>query len=113
MPEPISLLLLGGAKLFAMHTAHAAAAHAVVGGTATAAGGTAAGAHTAAWVLVGVGAGTTLLAICVCLKKLVEHGVFSDKQAKAYKEKAMKSKPKVQKAMLKDAEALCEKYGCN
>jgi hypothetical protein len=61
--------------------------------------------------MVGVTSGTVLFAICVALKKLVEGGVFSEKQAKAYKKKAMKSKPSVQREMKKDAEELCEKYG--
>jgi hypothetical protein len=110
MPEPISLILLALGKVAATHSAHAAVAHTVVGGTV--AGTTTAGsAHMVALLFAGVAVGTTVYAICVCLKKLVEAGIFSQSQAKAYKEKAMTSSETTRKEMLHDAEALCEKYG--
>jgi hypothetical protein len=111
MPEPFTLTILGLGKLFAMHSAHAAATHAVVGSTA--AGVTTAGStHIAAVLFTGVAIGTTVYAICLCLEKLVKHGVFSEKQAKAYKEKAMASDEPTRKEMLRDAQNLCDKYGC-
>jgi ABC-type enterochelin transport system permease subunit len=115
MPEPISLLLLGGAKLFSMHAAHAAAAHAVTAQTAASvAGGAAAGAggaHLTAFLFIGVATGTVLYAICRCLKRLVESGIFSSKQAERFKAKANSVDEKTQKRMLNDAEELCDKYG--
>ena len=110
MPEPISLLLLAGAKLASIHAAHVAAAQTA----ASVAGGTAVGAttaHVAAFLFVGVAAGTVLYAICKCLQRLVEGGIFSQKQAEAFKSKASSVDEKTQKEMLRDSEALCEKYG--
>ena len=109
MPEPISLMLLGLGKLAAGHATHAAVTNAVVSGAAT--GATTAGtAHVAAVLFAGVAVGTTLYAICVCLKKLVQAGIFSEKQAKSYKETASTASESKRKEMLRDAQALCEKY---
>ena len=110
MPEPISLLLLAGAKIASIHAAHAAAAQTagtVIGGAAAGAGSS----HLAALLLVGVAAGSVLYAICKCLERLVEAGVFSQKQAEAYKARASSSDEKTQKLMLQDAEDLCRKWG--
>ncbi|KAN0083782.1 hypothetical protein V8E54_002870 [Elaphomyces granulatus] len=113
MPEPISALILGTVKLFSMHTAHAAAAHTTLSAT----GGVAVGAtsahvapHIAAYFFVGVVAGTVLHSICKCLKRLVEGGIFTQKQADAFKSKARSVDEKTQKAMLYDAETLCDKW---
>lgn len=109
MPEPFTLFALGVGKLIAAHSAHAAAAHAAVGSAA--AGTTAAGSgHIAAILFAGVAAGTTLYAICVCLKKLVEAKIFSQRQATQYKEKAEKASEPVREEMYRDAKALCDKY---
>jgi hypothetical protein len=110
MPEPISLLLLAGAKLASIHAAHAAAAQTA----ASVAGGAAVGAtaaHVATFLFVGVAAGTVVWAICKCLQRLVEGGIFSENQARAFKSKAMSVDEKTQNKMLGDAEALCEKWG--
>jgi len=103
MPEPFTAAFaFGMAKLTAAHTASTAA----VAGATTAGSG-----HIGAILFAGVAGGTMLFAICVCLKKLVEAGVFSRKQAEAYKEKARNSNEAIQKEMYEDAKGLCEKYG--
>lgn len=110
MPEPISLLLLAGPKLIVIHAANAAAAQTAAG----IAGGAAVGAtaaHVATFLFIGVAVGTVLYAICECLRRLLEGGIFSEKQAEAFKSKASSADEKTQKQMLSDAEALCEKYG--
>jgi hypothetical protein len=90
MPEPITgLLFLAGAKIVGAHVGHAAAAK----------------------LLIGVAAGTVLYSICRCLKRLVEGGIFSKKQAEGYKSRAKHADKHTQKEMLSDAEDLCEKYG--
>ena len=109
MPEPFTLLALGCAKLAGMHAAHLAAAQTAASVTGGAAAG-ATSAHIAAYLIAGVAAGTVLYAICNCLKRLVEAGIFSKRQAEAYKSKAESSDEKIQKEMLRDAEALCEKW---
>jgi len=110
MPELIALLLLAGAKLASIHAAHAAAAQTA----ASVAGGAAAGAtaaHVTTFLFVGVAVGTVLYAICKCLQRLVESGIFSQKQSEAFKSKATSVDEKTQKQMLIDVEILCEKYG--
>ena len=112
MPEPISALILGAAKLFSMHTAHAATAHTALSATGVAVGATSAhvAPHIAAYFFIGVVAGTVLHSICKCLKRLVEGGIFTQKKADAFKSKASSVDEKTQKAMLNDAEALCDKW---
>lgn len=102
MPEPFTAIAFGIAKLVAAHTASTTAV-----ASATTAGST----HIGAILFAGVAGGTTLFAICVCLKKLVERGVFSQRQAEAYKEKARNSNEAIKKEMYEDAKGLCEKYG--
>lgn len=111
MPEPFTLALLCIGKLVAGHTVHATAANAAIGGAAAGGATTAGSAHIAALLFAGVAVGTTLYAICVCLEKLVKAGVFSQKQAEAYKKQAKNSSEATKKEMLRDAKALCEKYG--
>jgi hypothetical protein len=111
MPEPITLALLGIAKLFSIHAAHAATAHAV--GGAVAGGATGAGVThvTCTFLFTGVVVGTVLYTICKLLERLVNGGVFSQKQAEAFKEKARSTDEKTQAKMRDDAQALCDKYG--
>lgn len=117
------MLIMGAAKLLAMHSAHAAAGHVVaghvaavagsgVGGAAAGAGGAAVAHHVIAALFIGVAAGTVMYSICKCLEKLLKKGVFSEQQAKSYKYKAEHSDEKTQKEMLRDAEDLCAKYNC-
>jgi hypothetical protein len=101
MPEPISLLFLAGAKLIGIHAANAAAAQTA----ASLAGGAAVGAtvaHVATFLFIGVAASTVLYAICECLQRLLEGGIFSEKQAEAFKSKASSVNEKTQKQMLSD-----------
>jgi hypothetical protein len=100
MPEPLTVIALV-AKWIAAHTATTA-----VAGATTAASG-----HIGAILFAGVVGGTTLFAICVCLVKLVEAGLFSQRQAEAYKERARNSNEAIKKEMYEDAKGLCEKYG--
>jgi hypothetical protein len=111
MPEPFTLALLGLGKLFSVHAAHAATAQAV--GGAVAGGATGAGvAHvTCTFLFTGVVAGTVLYAICKLLERLVNGGIFSQKQAEAFKGKAESVDEKTREKMRDDAQALCDKYG--
>jgi hypothetical protein len=111
MPEPITLALLGLGKLFSVHAAHAATAQAV--GGAVAGGATGAGvAHvTCTFLFTGVVVGTVLYAICKLLERLVNGGIFSQKQAEAFKEKAASADEKTREKMRDDAQALCNKWG--
>jgi hypothetical protein len=111
MPEPFTLGCIALAKLFSVHAAHAATAQAV--GGAVAGGATGAGvAHvTCTFLFTGVVAGTVLYAICKLLERLVNGGIFSQKQAEAFKGKAESVDEKTREKMRDDAQALCDKYG--
>jgi hypothetical protein len=111
MPEPFTLAFLGLAKLFSAHAAHAATAHAV--GGAVAGGATGAGVThvTCTFLFTGVVVGTVLYTICKLLERLVNGGIFSQKQAEAFKEKARCADEKTQAEMRDDAQGLCNKWG--
>jgi len=107
MPEPVSMFLLAATKAAA---GHVAAAHTAGGYAASGYAASAATPHAASYLLAGVAVGTVLHSICKCLKRLVEGGVFSPRQADGFKARASHSDERTQREMLHDAEKLCSKW---
>jgi hypothetical protein len=103
MPEPFTWTCLFLAiKAAVAHTTAATATATTVSGSS----------HLAAILFVGVAAGSVIFAICECLERLVNAGVFSQKQVVDYKERAVSVDDEKQRQMLSDAKDLCEKWNC-